>query len=202
MAESRVQDSSTKRTSKATNAEARVIDPPKRKRHNLSSWDNYTHIRLIYVILSRYRRLQGKEMLFNGLEKYITHTASIDKKTFHLSMTYFWSQIVHFGIRKFPLGLQSPISEAPALPDHFSDQEASQTDPQSTLEPFSAFLLVNPHVADSNLWSEYYSNLKSVLMSSKAKSEMVLPNKKPLPSITIRDAKATFGNVSHNAKND
>lgn len=85
-------------------------------------------------------------------------------------MTYFWIQIVHLGIQNTP-----------------SNSDATQ----SVLNEFARFLLVNPHVVDGNLWSDFYS--KDVLMSLEAKTAMVLPDKKPLPNLVARDAITSFG---------
>ena len=85
-------------------------------------------------------------------------------------MTYFWIQIVHLGIRN-----------TPALSD--------STKP--SLNEFARFLLVNPHVVDGNLWSDFYS--RDVLMSPEAKIAMVLPDKKALPNLVARDTIAGFG---------
>jgi len=59
--------------------------------------------------------------------------------------------------------------------------------PSSTeLDPFAHFLLVNSYLVDGMIWETYYS--KDVLMTPTAKSEMVLPDKKPLPNLVSRDA--------------
>jgi len=116
-------------------------------------------------------------MLFKGLEEYITTSPLAKGRSFHISMTYFWIQIVHLGIRNMPPP-PHPTTTSPA------------TEIQS-LDDFSRFLLVNPHVVDGGLWSDYYS--KEILMSPKAKEEMVLPDKKPLPTLVNRDAITTFG---------
>lgn len=93
-------------------------------------------------------------------------------------MTYFWIQIVHFGIRNMPI----LRNNAPT-----TSIDPSTALPQSALpNDFADFLLLNPHVADGNLWADYYT--KAVMMSPQAKSEMVLPDKKPLPNLVIRDA--------------
>jgi hypothetical protein len=55
-----------------------------------------------------------------------------------------------------------------------------------SLADFSAFLMLNPYVADGNLWGEYYS--KNVMMSPEAKEGVVLPDKKQLPNLVVRDA--------------
>jgi len=89
-------------------------------------------------------------------------------------MTYFWIHIIHLGI------LNTPLSA--------SSESASN---QASLNEFARFLLVNPHVVDGNLWSDFYS--KDVLMSQEAKAKTVLPDKKPLPNLVARDAITDFG---------
>ena len=111
-------------------------------------------------------------MIFKGIEDYIKNSQQTKGRAFHVSMTYFWIQIVHLGIRNTPPLTVSPASAA-------------------SLNEFARFLLINPHVVDGNLWSDYYS--KEVLMSPKAKEEMVLPDKKPLPNLVARDAITSFG---------
>ncbi|PPR07551.1 hypothetical protein CVT24_008747 [Panaeolus cyanescens] len=166
---------------------------------NLPDWDHYTHIRLAYLILTNYGRQEGKDMLFKGLEKYIAVSPDTKGKTFHFSMTYFWIQIVHFGIRNMPPESQNVIESSAAsissnLDDKTSLDSTTSVNASARLKPFSEFLLVNPHVADGNLWSEYYS--KATLMSPQAKAEMVLPDKKPLPNLVVRDVIKTFGSTT------
>ncbi|KAF8644815.1 hypothetical protein AX16_008272 [Volvariella volvacea WC 439] len=149
--------------------------------HNLQlpSWDHYTHIRIAYVVLTKYGRQKGKDMIFEGLEKYITQSPQTRTKTFHVTMTYFWIQIIHFGI----IGtMTTPSIASPPQPtsQHFSSSASNQKPPPTPLD-FPRFLLQNPHVADPNLWSVFYS--KELMMSPGAKQAMVLPDKKPLPSL-------------------
>ncbi|CAA7260771.1 unnamed protein product [Cyclocybe aegerita] len=160
---------------------------------SLPSWDHYTHIRIAYVILAKYGRKEGmcrsprpiwrklndflrigKDMIFKGLEEYIKNSTQTRGRTFHVSMTYFWIQIVHFGISNMPPSTKSSVDSLPNPGDDFAH-----------------FLLINPHVVDGNFWADYYT--KEVLMSQKAKEEMVLPDKKLLPSLIIRDAIKNFG---------
>lgn len=110
-------------------------------------------------------------MIFKGIEEYIVNSTQTKGRAFHVSMSYFWIQIVHLGIRN-----------TPPLPENSTAE---------SLQSFTRFLIVNPHVADGNLWSDYYS--KEVLMSPKAKGEMVLPDMKPLPNLVTRDAITSFG---------
>ncbi|KAJ2915286.1 hypothetical protein MD484_g5142, partial [Candolleomyces efflorescens] len=153
----------------------------------LPSWDHYTHIRLAYLILVAHGRQKGKDLLFEGLANYISNankSTETNTRTFHVTMTYFWIQVVHFGIRNVPESL-APASSLgsqvdPALPASY---------PSSA--EFFRFLLVNPHLVDGSLWSDYYT--KETMMSTEAKAGMVLPDRKPLPSLLGRDAVSGFG---------
>ena len=70
------------------------------------------------------------------------------------------------------------LSHTDSAPDPLYPDGVSPTD-------FSRFILLNPHVVDSGLWEDYYT--KSHMMSPSAKENLVLPDKKPLPSIVQRD---------------
>ncbi|CAE6499807.1 unnamed protein product [Rhizoctonia solani] len=132
---------------------------------NLPSWDHYTHIRIAYTILCMHGRQKGKTMIFDGIESYIKTSTQTTGRTFHVTMTYFWIQIVHFGMQSMPEG----------------DTQASH----GANEDFCRFLLLNPYVTDGNLWADYYS--KDVIMTPNAKENMVLPDRKPLPNLVARD---------------
>lgn len=67
-----------------------------------------------------------------------------------------------------------------------ASQDGSSTAEDVLADDFAHFLLLNPYVADGNLWASYYS--KDVMMSPKARAELVLPDVKPLPSLVVRDA--------------
>ncbi|KAH7341879.1 ADP-ribosylation factor [Rhizoctonia solani] len=148
---------------------------------SLPSWDHYTHIRIAYTYTlmvdkkvrigktykgSGLTRPSGKTMIFDGIEKYIKTSAQTTGRTFHITMTYFWIQIVHFGIQSMPT-------------------EDIQTN-YGVNENFCRFLLLNPYVADGNLWVDYYS--KDVIMTPNAKVNMILPDKQPLPNLVARDS--------------
>ncbi|KAJ7111168.1 ADP-ribosylation factor [Mycena crocata] len=141
---------------------------------SLPAWDHYTHIRVAYLLLTIYGRQKGKDMIFDGIEKYIAQSEQTRGRTFHVTMTYFWIQMVHFGIQSMP----------PPVLDSSSDGSTVQT--LVGEDEFARFLLLNPFVADGNLWTEYYS--KEVIMSPEAKASLVLPDRKPLPNLVARDA--------------
>ncbi|CAE6479143.1 unnamed protein product [Rhizoctonia solani] len=133
---------------------------------NLPSWDHYTHVRIAHTILHTHCRQKGKTMIFDGIEKYIKTSTRTTGKTFHVTMTYFWIQIVHFGMQSMPT-------------------EEMQIN-YGANEDFCRFLLLNPYVTDGNLWEDYYS--KNVIMTPNAKENMVLPDRKPLPNLVARDS--------------
>nr|AOC97518.1 Arf family protein [Volvariella volvacea] len=147
----------------------------------LPSWDHYTHIRIAYIILTLYGRQKGKDMIFEGIEKYITQSSQTRMKTFHTTMTYFWIQIIHFGIISTMTIPTISTSQQPSSPASKSTIAGIKQKPPPTPLDFPRFLIQNPHVADPNLWSEFYS--KELMMSPGAKQAMVQPDKKPLPSL-------------------
>ncbi|KAJ7143810.1 ADP-ribosylation factor family-domain-containing protein [Mycena epipterygia] len=138
---------------------------------NLPAWDHYTHIRIAYLLLTTYGRQKdsGKNMIFDGIERYIAQSEQTRGRTFHVTMTYFWIQISSLWT----------LVENDAKP----------------VDDFTRFLLLNPVVADGNLWTDYYS--KEVIMSPEGKAGMVFPDKKPLPNLVVRE---TISSLKSGAK--
>ncbi|KAJ7720274.1 ADP-ribosylation factor [Mycena maculata] len=152
---------------------------------SLPAWDHYTHIRIAYLLLTVYGRQKGKNMIFDGIEKYISQSEQTRGRTFHVTMTYFWIQMVHFGIRSMP---PAPLFDTASMSEASSMQtlvEVEKVPPETSDDDFLRFLLLNPFVADGNLWAEYYSN--EVMMNPEAKAGMVFPDKKPLPNLVARE---------------
>lgn len=116
-------------------------------------------------------------MIFKGIEKYINESPQARARAFHVTMTYFWIQIVHLGIRNIQPSTELKVTET-TLPSDISGMASP--------DQFTLFLALNPYVADGNLWADYYS--KEVMMSPAAKGGMVLPDRKPLPNLVVRDA--------------
>ncbi|TFK61052.1 hypothetical protein BDN72DRAFT_904447 [Pluteus cervinus] len=157
---------------------------------NLPAWDHYTHIRIAFLVLFKHGRQAGKNIIFDGLATYIAQSTQTRGRTFHFTMTYFWIQIVHFGMSSMthlvaPSSYPTPGGTSNAVPSQGQAGQAVPPLPDSANDEFAKFILINPHVVDGNLWAEYFS--KEVMMSPTAKEEMVLPDKKPLPSLVVRD---------------
>lgn len=119
----------------------------------------------------------GKNIVFSGIQSYLANnaTSQTNARKFHFTMTYFWIQIVHFGIQNLPPNILPPLG----------------TSVYPSTDDFFRFLMVNPHVTDGGLWMDYYT--KGAIMSATAREEMVLPDRKPLPSVVARDAVQGFG---------
>ena len=110
-------------------------------------------------------------------------------------MTYFWIQLVHFGVVLVgkDLGQESsdpnfsPTSTLIGESDLSDELKLKEKDSRLSLpsSPFAAFLLANLYLADPTLWERYYS--RQLMLSPGAKEAMVLPDKAPLPSIKGRD---------------
>ncbi|KAF9263755.1 hypothetical protein L218DRAFT_979883 [Marasmius fiardii PR-910] len=160
---------------------------------NLPSWDHYTHLRIAYHVLTKYGRQKGKNMIFEGIQTYIEQSPGNQtrKRTFHFTMTYFWIQMVHFGIRSI-----APLISAESKTDFIEgeeekeirekkDERGSEGDEDKERDDFGKFLILNPYIARGDLWSEFYS--KEVMMSKEAMEAVVLPDKKPLPDLVTRD---------------
>jgi hypothetical protein len=146
---------------------------------DLPSWDHYTHLRLAYILLLKHGRRQGKDKIFEGFKVYIDKSGKVLGKSFHVTMTYFWVQMVHLGIAGMTSGRGSHTLKA-------EDGEKKQDDandgiPSLGVDDFARFLVVNPYLVDGQLWADYYS--KEVLMSKEAREGVRVPDIKKLPDV-------------------
>ncbi|KAJ7143697.1 ADP-ribosylation factor family-domain-containing protein [Mycena epipterygia] len=74
-----------------------------------NAWDHYTHIRTIYSMLTVFGRQTGRDMILQGIEKYIALSGQAGERPFNVTMTYFWIQVVHFGICGMPPAPELPV---------------------------------------------------------------------------------------------
>lgn len=92
----------------------------------------------------------------------------------HITMDSFWVHIIHFG----NLNTSFPISTTEG-----SKSEIKAGD-------FIRLLAAYPYVVNDKLWEEYYT--EELMQSEDARTRIVLPDKKPLPSFVI-PGKASSG---------
>ncbi|GLI58715.1 hypothetical protein VaNZ11_000468, partial [Volvox africanus] len=128
--------------------------------YSLESWDHRTHLRLAWLYLTRLGRREGLARIHSSIRAFIEHsplTARRNGTTYHETMTYFWAHMVHFAI-------------------------ASQKVPAGAAPDFRFFLLMNPQLTNGGLFLHYYSK-QLILQSPESRVRVVLPDKRPLPSI-------------------
>jgi len=109
-----------------------------------------------------------------ALEQIFKVFQQLQGESYNLTLTYFWAHIVDYSIHS----------------------QITQTD------DFKTFLTINPCVTDSKLYLQYYDG--GVVNSDDAKKEMILPKKKILPSIMMKNQgygeKAKKAMSDHEAK--
>eukprot|EP00606_Chrysophyceae_sp_TOSAG23-5_P000679 GSChrysophyteH2.ASY1.ANO1.628.1 assembled CDS len=125
--------------------------------YSLTSWDHRTHLRVAWLLLEMRGREKGMPIIFDSIRNFIANsnrTARARGTTFHETMTYFWVHMVDF---------------------------ARQTDLDSP-SPFKLFLLMNPQLSNGGLFLHYYSK-KLILQTASSRTQVVLPDINPLPSM-------------------
>jgi len=131
----------------------------------------------------------GKDKILTGFKDYIEHSGKVTGgKSFHLTMTYFWIQMVHLGITRMATfrerqshTLMAGGLDPNATADTLVTANADNDRGKATGDEFAYFLTRNPYLVDAQLWAEYYS--KEVLMSPEAKTGMRFPDRKKLPDV-------------------
>lgn len=124
--------------------------------YTLPIWDHKTHLRLAFLVLTRDGRQRAVAEIFRLIKNFIDNSDRT-RKTFHLTMTYFWIQMIHFAI----VDLQSKLKCAPS---------------------FSQLLQAHQELLDGGLFRQYYSD-ELMLHSAEARVVFIPPDRKPLPSV-------------------
>ncbi|KAI6656896.1 GTP-binding ADP-ribosylation factor [Oopsacas minuta] len=122
--------------------------------YTLDNWDHRTHLRLAWIYLTRHGRREGMKKIFSSIKNFIDNSPRARKTTFHETMTYFWTHMVHYAIE----ATKNPTKD------------------------FKGFLLMNPQLANGGLFLEYFTK-DLMLMKMESRKQVVLPDIKPLPSI-------------------
>ena len=122
--------------------------------YSLDTWDHRTHLRLAWIFLTRLGRREGMKKIFSTIKNFINNSPRARKTTFHETMTYFWTHMVHYAI----VATKNPTND------------------------FKGFLLMNPQLANGGLFLEYFTK-DLMLMKMESRQQVVLPDIKQLPSI-------------------
>jgi signal recognition particle receptor subunit beta len=136
----------------------------------LDVWDHYTHLRIAWLYLTLFGRRVGMEKIFSSIKTFIELSPRTKRSdtsrgtTFHETMTYFWSHMVHYATvaTKNPLGT------------------------------FKTFLFMNPQFANGGMFLHYYSK-KRMLLDPEARNTVLLPDLHPLPSLLSNPNETSSG---------
>ncbi|KXZ55875.1 hypothetical protein GPECTOR_2g1426 [Gonium pectorale] len=140
--------------------------------YSLELWDHRTHLRLAWLYLTRHGRRDGLARIHASIRAFIANSPVTRRKTgttYHETMTYFWAHMVHFAI-------------------------ASLKVPDGATVDFKLFLLMNPQLSNGGLFLHYYSK-QLMLQTPEARTCVVLPDKRPLPSILTDLSALSFKEV-------
>jgi len=133
--------------------------------YTLDTWDHRTHLRIAWLLLTRHGRQEGLPKIFQGIKDFIEHSDRTQRSrgtTFHETMTYFWVHMVHYAMA----ATQNPTAD------------------------FKGFLLMNPQLSNGGLFLHYYTK-ELMLHSPAARTQVVMPDKVPLPSLITSTATST-----------
>jgi hypothetical protein len=122
----------------------------------LTSWNHRSLLRLCWLYLTIEGRRNGIKKIFSGIQHFLnTAPAEITRAgpQFHETTLYFWVHLVHYNIE---------VSRNPS-------------------GDFKGFLFMGPPLCNDTLINDYYS--KKLLASDTARTSVVLPDRKPLPSM-------------------
>lgn len=104
-------------------------------------------------------------LLFIGVNRVFDAMKSFQKEGFHMTLTYFWIQMVWHA-----------MASSGITPTHQVQAEAADA------VAFNDFVAKSGHLKNEKLPLQYYSE-KLLYQSGKADKEMVLPDKKSLPTL-------------------
>lgn len=96
-------------------------------------------------------------LIFDGIKNFIANSTRTQRSrgtTFHETMTYFWVHMVDYAMNS----TNNPTND------------------------FKGFLLLNPQLSNGGLFLHYYTN-KHMNQNPDARTQVVLPDKLPLPSL-------------------
>lgn len=158
----------------------------------LPLWDHYTHLRIAWLLLLRYGRREGMKHIFEGIKSFIERSpitkpratsapaATNRGTTFHETMTYFWVHMVDYSMRNTTLKETATVAAASTAGIESGDESNAES-PSVLTSGFKRFLLFNPHLCNGGLFLHYYTK-KLMLLNAEARTSVLLPDIRPLPS--------------------
>ena len=172
----------------------------------LDIWDHYTHLRIAWLLLSRHGRREGMARIFTSIESFIGRSPRTKRSdtsrgtTFHETMTYFWVHMVHYAMMTMQSAASASamfttsatiVTTAESVLEESPQGEGEGGMVDDELRAFKHFLLMNPQLVNGGLFLHYYSKQR-MLMNAEARSSVLLPDIRPLPSFLGTSAPGSF----------
>ena len=150
---------------------------------NLFGWGHDVKIRLIFLML----RDDLREGRRRNVDRILTALKSIEKEHFHMTITYFWIQMVTIAMASLNKGKgETGSSSSSSIWTYIglaSDQKSSSNAMNIENMDFDIFYR-HPDVQklrNSLLYEKYYG--RTLIESESASLELVLPNLKQFPDV-------------------
>lgn len=167
--------------------------------YTLDSWDHYTHLRIAYIMLRKHGRREGMSRIFSGIKAFIENSPRTRRSagvgadgtptrgtTFHETMTYFWTHMVHYALESSRIMKEATTKGAAASSGEcrrllmccyktlaFAVCMAvlilhciiptAVTTASTEHNEWKVFLLMNPQLANGGLFLHYYSKQRMLL---------------------------------------
>lgn len=123
----------------------------------LETWDHRAHLRIGWLYLIREGRQEGLKKIFASIRHFIENSTLTHRSkgtTFHETLTYFWVHMIHYAI----VATKNPTND------------------------FKGFLVLNPQLSNGGYFLDFYKK-ETMMNNPAARTQVVLPDIKPLPSI-------------------
>jgi ADP-ribosylation factor protein 1 len=66
--------------------------------YQLDIWDHYTHVRIAWVLITKYGVEDGFNRVEEAIRNFIVHSARTDSRSFHATMTRFWCHMIAYAM--------------------------------------------------------------------------------------------------------
>jgi len=179
----------------------------------LDVWDHYTHLRIAWLLLTKHGRREGMEKIFSSIKSFIERSPRTKRSdtsrgtTFHETMTYFWVHMVHYAMVTMQTAATSAINTTKSEKQTLTveccvqgEKESIENEEEALVLSFKKFLLMNPQLVNGGLFLHYYSKQR-MLMNAEARSAVLLPDIRPLPSV-VSGVSSSPGGTGTNAEGE
>jgi GTPase SAR1 family protein len=149
---------------------------------SLDVWDHYVHVRIAWLCIARHGVEEGFERVEQALRAFIASGARTNGKSFHRTMTWFWSHMVAWGIERIGSSGSGSGSERTDFKGFVASlrrrNDSLYPSSSSSSSSFPPFL----DLWDKSFFERFYS--REVMFGADAKESIVQPDLQSLPALT------------------